>query len=61
MIYFDHEMIEKKKVNLHEMQTTVASFLNQFEGIAYAKAALEIEANNFPGGVLEPFQNKLSH
>jgi len=57
MIYFDHEMIEKKKVNLHEMQTTVASFLNQFEGIAYAKAALEIEANNFPGGVLEPFQN----
>jgi membrane-anchored protein YejM (alkaline phosphatase superfamily) len=39
------------------MQVTVASFLSQFEGIAYAKAASEIEADNFPGGVLEPFQN----
>ncbi|MEI6677465.1 MAG: alkaline phosphatase family protein [Mariniphaga sp.] len=56
-IYLDHEMIEKKKINLLEMQTTVASFLNQFEGIAYAKAGLEIEANNFPGGPLAPFQN----
>ncbi len=57
MIYFDHELIEKKKVNILEMQNSVAMFLSQFEGIAYAKAALEIEANNFPGGVLEPFQN----
>ena len=56
-IYLDHELIEKKKVNLQEMQDAVALFLNQFEGIAYAKAALEIEANNFPGGLLEPFQN----
>ena len=57
MIYLDHELIEKKKINLHEMQLAVASFLNQFEGIAYAKAAFEMEANNFPGGVLESFQN----
>ena len=57
MIYLDHELIEKKKLNLHEMQNTVALFLNQFEGIAFAKAALEIEANNFPGGELESFQN----
>ena len=56
-IYLNHEQIEKKKINLQEIQTTVASFLNQFEGIAYAKAALEIEADNFPGGPLEPFQN----
>jgi len=56
-IYLDHDLIEKHKVNLLEMQVTVASFLNQFEGIAYAKAAKEIEADNFPGGVLEPFQN----
>jgi hypothetical protein len=56
-IYLNQELIEKKKINLHEMQLSVASFLNQFEGIAYAKAALEIEANNFPGGPLEPFQN----
>ncbi len=57
MIYLDHELIEKKKVNLHDMQTAVALFLSQFEGIAFAKAALEIEANNFTGGVMEPFQN----
>jgi hypothetical protein len=56
-IYLDHELIEKKKVNLQEMQKNIASFLNQFEGIAYAKAACEIEADNFPGGPLEPFQN----
>ena len=56
-IYLNHDQIEKKKINLQEIQTTVASFLNQFEGIAYAKAALEIEADNFPGGTLEPFQN----
>jgi len=56
-IYLNHELIDKKKLNLQEFQVTVASFLNQFEGIAYAKAALEIEANNYPGGPLEPFQN----
>lgn len=56
-IYLNHELLEKKKVNRQEMQGVVASFLNQFEGIAYAKAANEIEADNFPGGPLEPFQN----
>ncbi len=57
MIYLNHELMDKKKVNIQDMQTNVALFLNQFEGIAYAKAAHEIEANNFPGGELEPFQN----
>jgi hypothetical protein len=56
-IYLDRELVEKKKLNLHEVQEAVALFLNQFEGIAYAKAANELEANNFPGGALEPFQN----
>ncbi len=56
-IYLNHDLIEKKKLNRQEMQGAVATFLNQFEGIAYAKAANEIEADNFPGGPLEPFQN----
>ena len=56
-IYLDRELVERKKLNLHEVQESVALFLNQFEGIAYAKAANELEAYNFPGGVLEPFQN----
>ena len=56
-IYLNHELMEKKKINVREMQVNVASFLNQFEGIAYAKASAEIEADNFPGGPLEPFQN----
>ena len=59
-IYLNHELIQKKKLNIQEMQVSVASFLNQFEGIAYAKAAMEIEANNFPGGQLEPFQNNFN-
>jgi len=57
MIYLDHELIEKKKINLHEIQLAAASFLNQFGGIAHARAASELEANNFPGGELESFQN----
>jgi hypothetical protein len=56
-IYLDRELLEKKKINLKEMQINVANFLNQFEGIAFAKAAGELEADNFPGGPLEPFQN----
>lgn len=56
-IYLNHDLIEKKKLDLKEVQNSVALFLNQFEGIAYAKGALELEANNFPGGLLEPFQN----
>ena len=56
-IYLDRELLEKKKINLKEMQINVASFLSQFEGIAFAKAACELEADNFPGGPLESFQN----
>ena len=56
-VYLNHELIEKKKHNLHEMQSTVALFLNQFEGIAFSKEALDLESNNYSGGVLAPFQN----
>lgn len=56
-LYLNHELIAKKKINLHEMQAETARFLNQFEGIAYAKAAFEIEADNFSGGPLASFQN----
>ena len=56
-IYLDRELLEKKKINLKEMQINVASFLSQFEGIAFAKAACQLEADNFPGGPLESFQN----
>ena len=57
-VYLNHSLIEKKKVDLHDVQRDVASFLNQFEGIAFAKASHEIEADNFlGGGPLEAFQN----
>lgn len=57
-VYLNHDLIEKKKVNLNDIQSDVATFLNQFEGIAFAKAAFEIEADNFLGsGPLEAFQN----
>jgi hypothetical protein len=57
-VYLNHELIEKKKINLHEMQKEVASFLDQFEGISWSKASFEIESDNFlGGGPLEAFQN----
>lgn len=56
-LYLNHELIAKKKINLREMQLETARFLNQFEGIAYAKAAFEIESDNFLGGPLAAFQN----
>ncbi len=56
-LYLNHELISKKKLNLHDMQTETARFLNQFEGIAYAKAATDIESDNFLGGPLSAFQN----
>jgi hypothetical protein len=56
-LYLNHELISKKKINLREMQAETARFLNQFEGIAYAKAAFEIESENFLGGPLVDFQN----
>jgi hypothetical protein len=56
-VYLNQDLIHKKKLDLHQVQREVATFLNQFEGIAMAKAAYEIEADNFLGGPLESFQN----
>jgi hypothetical protein len=56
-LYLNRELVAKKKINLREMQAETARFLNQFEGIAYAKAAFEIESDNFLGGPLAAFQN----
>ncbi len=56
-IFLNRSLAEKKKIDIQEMQTVVAQFMNQFEGIAYAKAAFELESDNFLGGPLESFQN----
>jgi hypothetical protein len=56
-IYLNQELVARKKLNLREVQAETARFLNQFEGIAYAKAAFEIESDNLSGGPLEAFQN----
>jgi len=56
-LYLNHELVSKKKIDLRNMQSEAARFLNQFEGVAYAKAAYEIEADNFLGGPLASFQN----
>jgi hypothetical protein len=56
-LYLNHDLISKKKLNLRDVQAETARFLNQFEGIAYAKAAAEIESDNFLGGPLAAFQN----
>jgi hypothetical protein len=56
-LYLNHELVVKKKLNLRDVQIETARFLNQFEGIAYAKAATEIESDNFLGGPLAAFQH----
>jgi hypothetical protein len=60
-VYLNRELIEKKKLNLHDIQKAVATFLDQFEGIAWSKASFEIESDNFlGGGPLEAFQNNFN-
>lgn len=59
-LYLNHELASKKKLNLRELQFETARFLNQFEGIAYAKAAYEIESDNLQGGPLASFQNNFN-
>lgn len=56
-LYLNRELIAKKKLNLREVQSETSKFLTQFEGVSIAKAASEIESDNFHGGPLEPFQN----
>ncbi|MCE1198491.1 MAG: alkaline phosphatase family protein [Marinilabiliales bacterium] len=56
-LYLNHDLAAKKKLDLREIQSETARFMNQFEGIAYAKAAFEIESANFIGGPLAAFQN----
>jgi hypothetical protein len=56
-LYLNHDLALKKKLSIRELQFETARFLNQFEGIAYSKAAYEIESDNLEGGPLASFQN----
>lgn len=56
-VYLNHDLISKNGIDLKEMQTEAAQFLNQFQGVAYVKPACEIESANLLGSTFEPFQN----
>ncbi len=46
-LYLDHDLIEKNNLELEEVQESVASFINQFEGIKIALPASDFESGDF--------------
>lgn len=56
-VYLNHDLISKENIDLKTIQAEAAAFINQFEGVSYAKPAFELETANLLGSPLEPFQN----
>ena len=59
-VYLDHDLIEKKELNLNEMRQNVAWFLNQFTGIKSAVPAHIIESGNLNNPRFELLENSYS-
>lgn len=56
-IYLNRELIEDSKYSLKDIQTRVAQFMIQFEGIANTVTATTLHTRNFTQGILEKLQN----
>ncbi len=53
-IYLDHKLIAKNKLDLNEFQNTVASFIDEFEGVMVSMPANLLERGIQANGMLEP-------
>lgn len=53
-IYLDQKLIAKNKLDLNEFQNTVASFIDEFEGVMVAMPANLLERGIQANGMLEP-------
>jgi predicted AlkP superfamily pyrophosphatase or phosphodiesterase len=53
-IYLDHKLIAKNKLDLNEFQNTVASFIDEFEGVMVSMPAYLLERGIQANGMLEP-------
>ena len=56
-IYLDRQLIEDSKYSLEDVQTRIAQFMIQFEGIANTVTATTLHTRNFTRGILEKIQN----
>ncbi len=52
-IYLNHKLIAKNKLDLNEFQSTVATFIDEFEGVLVAMPAYLIERGIQANGMLE--------
>ena len=53
-LYFDHELIEKKKMDLNEMRNVASNFINQFEAVQVSMPAYQLEQGSSANGFLAP-------
>jgi hypothetical protein len=53
-IYLNRKLITKNKLDLNEFQNTVATFIDEFEGVLVAMPAYLVERGIQANGVLEP-------
>ena len=60
-IYLNRDLIERKKLNLKEMEDRIADFLIDFEGIAKVITAYSLTHTAFTSGVDQLIQNAFSH
>lgn len=56
-IYLNHDLIERRDINLDDIQQKAALFLNQFEGVKAALPAYSIESSNFVNQRFLPIEN----
>jgi hypothetical protein len=56
-IYLNHQLIEDSGLTLEEVQSRVASFMVQMEGVSNAIQSHVLQRNHFTDGVLQRIQN----
>ena len=53
-LYLDHELINKKKMDLNEMRDVTSDFINQFEAVQVSLPAYQLEQGSSANGFLAP-------
>lgn len=60
-LYFDHKLLEEKKIDRAEMQRAAATFLNQFKGVKMAVPASILHHGNGHNSILSPFAHSYNY
>lgn len=56
-LYFDRDLLEKKNIQLEDIQTKTANFINQFEGVKIALPSVSFEQGDYTKGQLAVIAN----